>query len=225
MKILVIEDDTTTRNYICKGFIEQGHSVDTAEDGQQGLLLGLEKRYDLITLDRMLPGLDGMKVLASLRASDITTPVLILSAIGDVDERVRGLRQGGDDYMTKPFAFAELLARADLLMARGQRQPTVESSLTVGDLELNLITRDVHRSGRAIELQPREFQLLRYLMEHAGQIVTRTLLFEEVWHYHFDPGTNVIDVHIARLRRKLEEDNESRLLHTVRGVGYTLKAS
>ncbi len=225
MKILVIEDDTTTRNYICKGFTEQGHSVDTAEDGQQGLLLGLEKRYDLITLDRMLPGLDGMKVLASLRASGITTPVLILSAIGDVDERVRGLRQGGDDYMTKPFAFAELLARADLLMARGKREPATESILSVGDLELNLITRDVHRNGRTIDLQPREFLLLRYLMEHAGQVVTRTLLFEEVWHYHFDPGTNVIDVHIARLRRKLEEDDESRLLHTVRGVGYTLKAS
>ncbi|WP_211827792.1 response regulator transcription factor [Kistimonas asteriae] len=225
MKILVIEDDTTTRNYIAKGFTEQGHSVDTAEDGQQGLLLGLEKRYDLITLDRMLPGLDGMKVLASLRASDITTPVLILSAIGDVDERVRGLRQGGDDYMTKPFAFAELLARADLLMARGQREPEMTSTLSVDDLELNLITRDVHRSGRTIDLQPREFLLLRYLMEHAGQVVTRTLLFEEVWHYHFDPGTNVIDVHIARLRRKLEAEHESRLLHTVRGVGYTLKAS
>ncbi|GAA4651778.1 response regulator transcription factor [Kistimonas scapharcae] len=225
MKILVIEDDTTTRNYIVKGFTEQGHSVDTAEDGQQGLLLGLEKRYDLITLDRMLPGLDGMKVLASLRASGITTPVLILSAIGDVDERVRGLRQGGDDYMTKPFAFAELLARADLLMARGQREPEMTSTLSVDDLELNLITRDVHRNGRTIDLQPREFLLLRYLMEHAGQVVTRTLLFEEVWHYHFDPGTNVIDVHIARLRRKLEAEHESRLLHTVRGVGYTLKAS
>lgn len=225
MKILVIEDDTTTRNYIVKGFTEQGHSVDTAEDGQQGLLLGLEKRYDLITLDRMLPGLDGMKVLASFRASGITTPVLILSAIGDVDERVRGLRQGGDDYMTKPFAFAELLARADLLMARGQREPEMTSTLSVDDLELNLITRDVHRNGRTIDLQPREFLLLRYLMEHAGQVVTRTLLFEEVWNYHFDPGTNVIDVHIARLRRKLEAEHESRLLHTVRGVGYTLKAS
>ncbi|OQX38367.1 MAG: DNA-binding response regulator [Oceanospirillales bacterium LUC14_002_19_P2] len=225
MKILVIEDDTTTRNYIVKGFTEQGHSVDTAEDGQQGLLLGLEKRYDLITLDRMLPGLDGMKVLASFRASGITTPVLILSAIGDVDERVRGLRQGGDDYMTKPFAFAELLARADLLMARGQREPEMTSTLSVDDLELNLITRDVHRNGRTIDLQPREFLLLRYLMEHAGQVVTRNLLFEEVWNYHFDPGTNVIDVHIARLRRKLEAEHESRLLHTVRGVGYTLKAS
>ncbi|QQX80426.1 response regulator transcription factor [Shewanella sp. KX20019] len=222
MKILMVEDDATTIEYVVKGFIEQGHNIETATDGHQGLLLATSMKYDLILLDRMLPQLDGLKLLAALRATGSQTPVLILSALSHVDERVKGLRAGGDDYMTKPFAFSELLVRAEKLMQRGESQPTV-TDLNVGPLAIELLTRKVTLDGQEILLQPKEFQLLKYLMEHENQVISRTLLFEAVWDYHFDPRTNVIDVHIAKLRRKFEELGHGELIETVRGAGYRLR--
>ncbi|NRB22815.1 response regulator transcription factor [Shewanella sp.] len=222
MKILLVEDDTTTIEYVVKGFIEQGHNIETASDGHQGLLLATSMTYDLVILDRMLPQLDGLKLLAALRATGSQTPVLILSALSHVDERVKGLRAGGDDYMTKPFAFSELLVRAEKLMQRGLSQPT-ETKLSVGNLVMELLTRKVTLDGSELMLQPKEFQLLKYLMEHPNQVVSRTLLFEAVWDYHFDPRTNVIDVHIAKLRRKFEELGFGELIETVRGAGYRLR--
>ncbi|MGS0674130.1 response regulator transcription factor [Shewanella sp. 0m-4] len=222
MKILMVEDDATTIDYVVKGFVEQGHNIETATDGHQGLLLATSMKYDLIILDRMLPQLDGLKLLAALRATGSQTPVLILSALSHVDERVKGLRAGGDDYMTKPFAFSELLVRAEKLMQRGESQPTI-TDLTVGPLSIELLTRKVTLDGQEIMLQPKEFQLLKYLMEHVNQVISRTLLFEAVWDYHFDPRTNVIDVHIAKLRRKFEELGHGELIETVRGAGYRLR--
>ncbi|MCL1056444.1 response regulator transcription factor [Shewanella gelidimarina] len=222
MKILMVEDDATTIEYVVKGFIEQGHNIETATDGHQGLLLATSMKYDLIILDRMLPQLDGLKLLAALRATGSQTPVLILSALSHVDERVKGLRAGGDDYMTKPFAFSELLVRAEKLMQRGESQPMV-TNLNVGPLGIELLTRKVTLDGQEILLQPKEFQLLKYLMEHENQVISRTLLFEAVWDYHFDPRTNVIDVHIAKLRRKFEELGHGELIETVRGAGYRLR--
>ncbi|EDQ01385.1 response regulator transcription factor [Shewanella benthica] len=222
MKILLVEDDTTTIEYVVKGFIEQGHNIETASDGHQGLLLATSMNYDLVILDRMLPQLDGLKLLAALRATGSQTPVLILSALSHVDERVKGLRAGGDDYMTKPFAFSELLVRAEKLMQRGLSQPA-ETELSVGNLVMELLTRKVTLDGSELMLQPKEFQLLKYLMEHPNQVVSRTLLFEAVWDYHFDPRTNVIDVHIAKLRRKFEELGFGELIETVRGAGYRLR--
>ncbi|NMH66195.1 response regulator transcription factor [Shewanella salipaludis] len=222
MKVLLVEDDKTTIDYIAKGFLEQGHSIDTASDGHQGLLLATGGHYELVILDRMLPLLDGLKLLAALRATGDQTPVLILSALGHVDERVKGLRAGGDDYMTKPFAFSELLVRAEKLMQRGQSQPQ-QTDLTVGLLQMELLTRRVTLEGQELLLQPKEFQLLKYLMEHPNQVISRTLLFEAVWDYHFDPRTNVIDVHIAKLRRKFEELGHGELIETVRGAGYRLR--
>lgn len=222
MKILMVEDDATTIEYVVKGFIEQGHNIETATDGHQGLLLATSMKYDLIILDRMLPQLDGLKLLAALRATGSQTPVLILSALSHVDERVKGLRAGGDDYMTKPFAFSELLVRAEKLMQRGESQPLV-TDLNVGPLAIELLTRKVTLDGQEILLQPKEFQLLKYLMEHENQVISRTLLFEAVWDYHFDPRTNVIDVHIAKLRRKFEELGHGELIETVRGAGYRLR--
>ncbi|MCL1063447.1 response regulator transcription factor [Shewanella benthica] len=222
MKILLVEDDVTTIEYVVKGFIEQGHNIETASDGHQGLLLATSMNYDLVILDRMLPQLDGLKLLAALRATGSQTPVLILSALSHVDERVKGLRAGGDDYMTKPFAFSELLVRAEKLMQRGLSQPT-ETKLSVGNLVMELLTRKVTLDGSELMLQPKEFQLLKYLMEHPNQVVSRTLLFEAVWDYHFDPRTNVIDVHIAKLRRKFEELGFGELIETVRGAGYRLR--
>ncbi|MCL1049815.1 response regulator transcription factor [Shewanella abyssi] len=222
MKILMVEDDATTIEYVVKGFIEQGHNIETATDGHQGLLLATSMKYDLIILDRMLPQLDGLKLLAALRATGSQTPVLILSALSHVDERVKGLRAGGDDYMTKPFAFSELLVRAEKLMQRGESQPLV-TDLKVGPLAIELLTRKVTLDGQEILLQPKEFQLLKYLMEHENQVISRTLLFEAVWDYHFDPRTNVIDVHIAKLRRKFEELGHGELIETVRGAGYRLR--
>lgn len=218
----MVEDDATTVEYVVKGFIEQGHNIETATDGHQGLLLATSMKYDLIILDRMLPQLDGLKLLAALRATGSQTPVLILSALSHVDERVKGLRAGGDDYMTKPFAFSELLVRAEKLMQRGESQPMV-TDLTVGPLSIELLTRKVTLDGQEILLQPKEFQLLKYLMEHENQVISRTLLFEAVWDYHFDPRTNVIDVHIAKLRRKFEELGHGELIETVRGAGYRLR--
>lgn len=221
MKILLVEDDSTTTDYVIKGFVEQGYNIEAASDGHQGLLLATSINYDLIILDRMLPQLDGLKLLSALRATGDQTPVLILSALSHVDERVKGLRAGGDDYMTKPFAFSELLVRAEKLMQRGGGTPQ-ETELSVGGLVMELLTRRVTLNGIELMLQPKEFQLLKYLMEHPNQVISRTLLFEAVWDYHFDPRTNVIDVHIAKLRRKFEESGAGELIETVRGAGYRL---
>lgn len=223
MRVLIVEDDDKTAGYMAKGLSESGHLVDRAPDGREGLFLASEGGYDVVVLDRMLPKLDGLAVLQALRAAKVTTPVLILSALAQVDDRVAGLRAGGDDYLTKPFAFSELLARLEAL-ARRNNAPVVETRLAVADLEMDLLARRVTRAGRPIELQPREFRLLEYLLRHAGQTVTRTMLLEGVWDYHFDPQTNVIDVHISRLRQKIDRGFERPLLHTVRGAGYALRA-
>ena len=224
-KILVIEDDLRTAAEIAAALGDYGFDVECAHSGRDGLLKAAADKYDAIVLDRMLPGdLDGLGVLATLRTIGNETPVLILSALSAVDERVRGLRAGGDDYLTKPFEAVELTARLEVL-ARRRTIPARETNLRVGDLEIDLLTRQVRRAGRAIELLPREYRLLEYLMRHSGRVVTRTMLFEEVWGYHYDPQTNVIDVHIGRLRRKLEEGGLPQLIHTVRGSGYVLRRS
>src|SRR5215469_3472024 len=223
MKILVVEDDRETAAYLAKGLNESGYLVDSAHDGRDGLFLASSGDYNAIVLDRMLPGIDGLSVLGALRAAEIRTPALILSALGSVDDRVKGLRAGGDDYLVKPFAFSELLARLEALLRRGAGAPTA-TKLRVGDLELDLLTRTVRRGGKPIDVLPREFQLLEYLMRNAGHVVTRTMLLEHVWDYHFDPQTNVIDVHMSRLRQKIDKSFERPLLHTVRGAGYCLRA-
>jgi two-component system OmpR family response regulator len=222
MRILVIEDDADTAAYISKGLRESGHVMDHAKDGKEGLFMAVEQRYDVIVVDRMLPLLDGLTIIQTLRSSGNKTPVLILSALGEIDDRVRGLRAGGDDYLVKPFAFSELLARLEAL-ARRARAEAPETTLRVADLEMDLLARVVKRAGQTIDLQPREFRLLEYLMRHQGQVVTRTMLLENVWDYHFDPQTNVIDVHVSRLRRKIDRDFEQALLHTIRGAGYMLR--
>ncbi|MEM7407069.1 MAG: response regulator transcription factor [Pseudomonadota bacterium] len=224
MRILVIEDDATLNAYLLKGLAEAGHSVDSAADGKDGLFLATTESYDAVVLDRMLPGVDGLTVLRTLRASQIAVPVLILSALGEVEDRVEGLQAGSDDYLTKPFAFAELLARLEALVRRGSSEAQT-TSLAVNDLEMDLLGRQVRRAGRVIALQPREFSLLEMLMRNAGQVVTRTMLLEQVWGYHFDPQTNVIDVHMSRLRAKIDRDFDTQLLHTVRGAGYVLRAA
>jgi len=223
MRTLVIEDDTDTASYIAKGLKQHGHTVDQSNDGKDGLFMALEEEYDIIILDRMLPGLDGLSILKTLRSAGCRTPVIILSALGEVDDRVQGLKAGGDDYLVKPFAFAELLARIEVLMRRGDMKPD-DSRLKVADLELDRLTHRVKRAGQSIDLQPREYQILEYLMRHAGQIVTRTMLLESVWDYHFDPQTNIIDVHISRLRNKIDKGFAPPLLQTVRGAGYCLCA-
>ncbi|MES2174906.1 MAG: winged helix-turn-helix domain-containing protein [Pseudomonadota bacterium] len=220
-KVLLVEDDATTADYIAKGLIEEGFIVDRADNGRDGLFLATEAAHDAIILDRMLPGMDGMAVLAALRAAGIDTPVIILSALATADERIKGLTGGSDDYLAKPFAFAELLARLRIILRRGGGQAP-ETRLSCGDLDVDLLSRKVKRGARIIDLQPREFRLLDYLLRHQGEVVTRTMLLEGVWDYHFDPGTNVIDVHISRLRRKIDEDAEQPLIHTVRGAGYRL---
>jgi len=223
MKILVIEDDREAADYLKKALAEAGHNAHVAFDGEAGFALAAEGDYDVLVVDRMLPRRDGLSVIAELRARGIGTPVLILSALGEVDDRVTGLRAGGDDYLTKPYAFTELLARIEVLERRtGARE--VETVYRVGDLELDRLSHTVKRAGREIPLQPREFRLLEYLMRHAGQVVTRTMLLENVWDYHFDPQTNVIDVHVSRLRSKIEKGFGPPVLHTVRGAGYMLKA-
>jgi len=223
MHILIIEDDADTAAYMRKGLSEAGYTVDHADNGRDGLFHATSGSFDAIIMDRMLPGLDGLAVLQALRAAKISTPVLILSALGQVDDRVKGLKAGGDDYLSKPFAFSELLARIEALLRRRDAQ-SVETKLVVGDLELDLLTRQVKRAGKPIDLQPRELRLLEYLMRHAGQVVTRTMLLEGVWDYHFDPQTNVIDVHISRLRQKLDKGYDRPLLHTMRGAGYSIRA-
>ena len=225
-KILLVEDDRATADYVARSLVEAGFVVDRADNGRDGLFLATEGIHDAIVLDRMLPGMDGLAVLAALRAAKVDTPVIILSALNAVDARVEGLTGGADDYLSKPFAFAELLARLKLLIRkRGSGGPAVESQLSCGDLEMDLLSRRVRRGAQSIELQPREFRLLEYLMRHKNQIVTRTMLLEGVWDYHFDPGTNVIDVHVSRIRKKIDEGFDTPLLKTVRGAGYMLGTS
>ncbi|WP_375607776.1 MULTISPECIES: winged helix-turn-helix domain-containing protein [unclassified Bartonella] len=223
MKILVIEDDHETGRYLEKAFLEVGHSVDVAYDGDTGYTLATTENYDVMVIDRMLLHRDGLSIIAELRAKGNETPVLILSALGQVNDRVTGLRAGGDDYLTKPYAFSELLARVEVLQRR-KNPKEAETVYCVSNLELDRLAHTVKRGDRNILLQPREFRLLEYLMRYAGQVVTRTMLLENVWDYHFDPQTNVIDVHISRLRAKIEKDFDVPLLHTVRGAGYMLKA-
>ncbi len=223
MKLLLVEDDQTTLSYLTKGLREQGYSTDEADNGVDALHLATTGHYDLIVLDRMLPQLDGLAVLAALRAGGDRTPVLILSALSHVDERIRGLKAGGDDYLTKPFSFAELQLRIENLLQRSAPGNGAVTELGAGDLVMDLIGHRVTRAGKEISLQPKEFQLLRYLLEHRGQVVSRTLLFEAVWDYHFDPKTNVIDVHIAKLRKKLEANGGEPLIETVRGTGYVIR--
>ncbi|NEV61957.1 winged helix-turn-helix domain-containing protein [Thiorhodococcus minor] len=223
MRILLVEDDRQMADYLYKALAESGAVVDQAANGREGLLLAASGDYDLLILDRMLPGLDGLGIVRTLRASGNQTPVLFLSALGEVDDRVEGLRAGGDDYLIKPFAFSELQARVEALLRRGSPDAP-ETRLRVADLEMDLLKREVSRAGKQILLQPREFRLLECLMRHAGQVVTRTMLLEQVWDYHFDPQTNVIDVHISRLRGKIDKEFDIQLLHTVRGAGYMLRA-
>ncbi|VAV90355.1 response regulator in two-component regulatory system with PhoQ [hydrothermal vent metagenome] len=223
MRLLIIEDDLEAAGYIQKGLSEAGHLVDHASNGENGLQMARTAEYDVLIVDRMLPRLDGLSVIATLREDGATTPVLILSALGDVDHRVEGLKAGGDDYLTKPYAFAELQARIEAL-ARRRDPEAVQTRLQVGDLEMDLLARTVRRADVNILLQPREFRLLEFLMKHAGQVVTRTMLLEKVWDYHFDPQTNVIDVHVSRLRAKIDKEFATPLLHTVRGAGYRLQA-
>ncbi|OQP85100.1 DNA-binding response regulator [Rhizobium rhizosphaerae] len=222
MKILMIEDDLEAAAYLTKAFREVGIVCDHASDGESGLFMARENSYDVLLVDRMLPRRDGLSLISELRASDIHTPALILSALGQVDDRVTGLRAGGDDYLPKPYAFNELLARVEVL-GRRKGRPEQDMVYRVGDLELDRLSHTVRRQGREIALQPREFRLLEYLMKNAGQVVTRTMLLENVWDYHFDPQTNVIDVHVSRLRGKIEKDFDTPLLRTVRGAGYMIK--
>jgi two-component system OmpR family response regulator len=221
-KILLVEDDDATADYVTRGLSEEGFVVDRVANGRDGLFHATDGSYDCIVLDRMLPGIEGMSVLSGLRGAGVETPVIILSALGSPEDRVKGLVGGSDDYLVKPFAFAELLARINLQIRRGRSAPAVETVLRCDDLEMDLLSRRVVRAGTALTLQPREFRLLEYLLRHAEQVVTRTMLLEGVWDYHFDPGTNVIDVHLSRLRKKVDEGFGRPLLHTVRGVGYRL---
>jgi two-component system OmpR family response regulator len=224
MRILVIEDDREAATWLLKGLAESGHVADHAADGEQGLALAREKVHDVLIVDRMLPKMDGLTIIKTLRTEGVTAPVLILSALGDVDERVKGLRAGGDDYLAKPYAFSELLARIEGLSRRRHQGPQ-QTKLKAVDLEMDLLARTVTRSGRPILLQPREFKLLEYLMRNAGHVVTHTMLLENVWDYHFDPQTNVIDVHVSRLRAKIDKGFDEPILQTVRGAGYMLRAS
>lgn len=223
-KILLIEDDAQVSKFIAEGLQAQGYVVTQVADGLQGKKLAVEKSFDLLVVDRMLPGCDGLNIVETVRGSGNAVPVLFLSALGDVDDRVKGLKAGGDDYLVKPFAIEELIARIEALLRR-KKDATSSTRLRVADLELDLLTQKVTREGKSINLQPREFRLLEYLMKHAGQIVTRTMLLENVWEYHFDPQTNVIDVHVSRLRQKIDKDFDRPLLSTVRGAGYMLNDS
>ncbi|MEQ8701722.1 MAG: response regulator transcription factor, partial [Bauldia litoralis] len=222
MRVLVIEDDPETASYVANGLREAGHMVEVAETGRLGLIKAVSDEYDVAVVDRMLPEVDGKTIVESIRASGRSVPILFLSAMAEVRHRVEGLRAGADDYLTKPFAFSELLARVEALGRRGGDLHS-ETTLKVSDLEMDLLARTVSRGGESVELLPREFKLLEYLMRHAGQVVTRTMLLENVWDYHFDPQTNVIDVHISRLRQKIDRGFDRPLLQTVRGAGYMLR--
>jgi len=224
MKILIVEDNARVARFLKKGLSEVGYTVDHADNGRDGMFLAVSEPYDAIIMDRMLPGeIDGLGIIAALRQDGIKTPILILSALAAVDDRIRGLKSGGDDYLIKPFSFGELLARLEALMRRSHEQLT-DSTLKVGDLQLDRLMQKVLRGPRVVSLQPREFKLLEYLMLHANQVVTRTMLLENIWDYHFDPQTNVIDVHISKLRHKIEAGNEPVLLRTIRNSGYMLSA-
>lgn len=223
MKVLIIEDDAETAEYVATGLQEHGHVVDQAKNGRDGLFCAAGERYDLLIVDRKLPGPDGLAVVKTIRGAGIATPVLFLTTMGGIDDRVEGLNAGGDDYLVKPFAFAELLARIDAL-ARRPPLSTSAVKLAVADLEMDLIKRAVIRAGRRVDLQPREFRLLEYLMRHAGQVVTRTMLLENVWEFHFDPQTNIVETHISRLRSKMDRGFGEELIQTVRGAGYCLRA-
>ena len=225
MHILLIEDDMNAARYVTKGLKESGHIVDHASDGDIGLDIALSSNFDVMVVDRMLPKLDGLSLILKLREENINTPILILSALGEVDEKVIGLKAGADDYLAKPFSFSELLARIEVLHRR-TNPDTKETTLKVGNLSMNLLTREVQRSDIKIDLQPREFRLLEFLMRRSNQVVTRTMLLEGVWEYHFDPQTNVIDVHISRLRSKIDKPfKENEMLFTERGAGYALRSN
>jgi two-component system OmpR family response regulator len=224
MKVLLVEDNERVSNFVRKGLSEAGHTIDHADNGRDGMFLAAGEPYDAIVMDRMLPGdIDGLGIIAALRKTGSRTPILILSALSDVDERIRGLNSGADDYLTKPFAVGELLARLDALARRAQGAGS-ETTLVVDDLTMDLLSRKVTRGGRSVTLQPREFKLLEYLMRHANQVVTRTMLLESVWDYHFDPQTNVVDVHVSKLRQKIAVGVERPLLKTIRNAGYMLTA-
>jgi two-component system, OmpR family, response regulator len=224
MRVLLVEDSQRVAQFVRKGLTEEGHTVDHADNGRDGLFLAAGDRYDVMILDRVLPGgIDGLSIVEVLRRTDNKTPILILSALAEIDDRIRGLRAGGDDYLTKPFALGELSARIEALVRRSQAVG-IQTVLEVADLRMNLLSHKVTRGGRPIQLQPREFKLLEFLMRHADQVVTRTMLLENVWEHHFDPQTNVIDVHVSRLRQKIDEGFDRPLLHTVRSVGYRLGA-
>lgn len=224
MKLLLIEDDKEVSTYIAKGMKESGHVVDCADNGKDGLFLATTEKYDAMIVDRMLPELDGLTIIKTLRGSGNNTPAIILSALGEVDDRVKGLRSGGDDYLVKPFAFTELLARTEILARRTeQNKGTLTTKIVVADLEMDLLSRKVKRQGKDIDLQTREFSLLEYMLRNKGQVVTRTMLLENVWDYHFDPQTNVIDVHISRLRSKIDKDFDKPIIRTVRGAGYIIE--
>ena len=223
MRILIVEDDPEAAAYLAKAFREAGHVADHVGDGLEGYARAQEEDYDVLIVDRMLPKLDGLSLIGGLRAQKIATPALILSALGQVDDRVKGLRAGGDDYLAKPYAFAELLARTEVLARRKQSSAGEDTVYRVHGLELDRLAHKLTRDGKEIQLQPREFRLLEYLMKHAGQVVTRTMLLENVWDYHFDPQTNVIDVHISRLRSKIDKGFEPPLLQTIRGAGYMIR--
>jgi len=224
MRVLIVEDDKVVAEYISKGLKESGHVYRHISDGRDALFTAITETFDVIVLDRMLPSLDGLSILQTLRASDNTTPILILSALSEIDDRVKGLKAGGDDYLVKPFAFSELLARLEVLVRR-PLNASVENVLRIADLEMDTLTRRVTRENKTIDLQPREFQLLAFFMQHQDQVLTRTMLFEHVWDYHFDPTSNVIDVHISRLRQKIDKGFSKALLHTIRGAGYVLRSS
>ena len=222
MKLLLVEDNERVARFVKKGLLEAGHTVDHADNGRDGMVFAVSEPYDAIVMDRMLPGgIDGLSIVATLRQQDNRVPILILSALDGVDDRIRGLRAGGDDYLTKPFAFGELLARLDALLRRSQAQGA-ETVMTLGDLSVDMLAHRVTRAGKPVALQPREFKLLTYLLRHANQVVTRTMLLENVWDYHFDPQTNVIDVHISKLRQKIDAGFATPLLRTVRNAGYML---
>jgi two-component system, OmpR family, response regulator len=221
MKILVIEDDQETALYIANGLTEEGYAVDIKADGQEGLMQAMDETYEVLIVDRMLPGLDGLSLVRKLRTAKVKTPVLFLSALGEIEQRVEGLEVGGDDYLSKPFAFLELKARIEALRRRSPLQ-TVDSRLRIGDLEMDLLTRKVRRGEIPIDLQPREFRLLEILMRNAGRVVTRTMLLEQVWEFYFDPRTSVVETHISRLRTKIDKGFTHHLIHTVRGVGYRM---
>jgi len=223
MKILLVEDDEETAAYLKKAFGEAGHVIDLALSGRQGLMLAAGEPYDVIILDRMLPQVDGLGILRTIRSAGVKTPVLVLTALGGIDDRVEGLEAGGDDYLVKPFAFAELLARVNALARRPPPQDT-PTALHVADLKMDLLKRTVVRGRRNVELQPKEFQVLEFLMRHAGRVVTRTMLLEGVWDFHFDPKTNIVETHISRLRSKIDRTEKAELIHTIRGAGYCIRA-